>query len=224
MRLRSLFVLTLLAASVASFAADPKVEELLGKMRDSYKAIKSAKFEVKSKLHREDKEFEATTNVLFKSPNKVSLELTPDDQEGDEHFTLYYRHDGKKMAAGEAKDKLQSREYSEDAFPEGMNLETIAFWDWDKQLNTAEDKNMHDSELKIVEDVEWDGKKWLTLEESAPKSEVFVRYYIDPKTNLIWRTEVKELDTMKAIDELWITKLETDVEIDDDEFKIDEAR
>ncbi|HEY0866817.1 MAG TPA: hypothetical protein VGE01_05550 [Fimbriimonas sp.] len=204
-------------------AADAKVEDLLTKMRDAYKGVKSARLEVKTTLYEEEEKFESSTKVLFANPNKVSIELTPEDQESDEKITLFYRHDGKKMAAGTKKDELRSREYDDEEFPIAtVNLETLSFWEWDKQLNTAEGKNMHDSELKVVEDVEWNGKKWTTLEESAKEAKVFVRYYIDPKTHLIWRTEVKNLDTMAPMEDVQVTQLETGVEIEEDEFKIED--
>lgn len=229
MRAQSLFALTLIVAS--SFAlgfapkADPDVEALLTKMRDAYKNAKSARFDVNIAIEGEDgddEKLEASAKVLVASGNRARIEFTPKIE--GESRTAYYIQDGKKMGLGEAPDKLKSVPFDEDddeSFPFPLNLETLSFWQWKKQLSTDEGANMHDSKLKIVEDVDWNGKKWLTLEETAEKSKVFVRYYIDPKTNLIWRCEVKDLETLKPQMDVAISNLETDVETKDDDFKVD---
>jgi len=230
MRLRSAIFATLLAATAFSFGADPKVEDLLSHMRDAYKAVKTASFDVDAHLTIQGKEGddakeEVTAKVLYAGPNKVHLEMTPKDQPSDTALTLFYVQNGEKMALGPSTDKLRSRDYDEDQFPTiiPVNLETISFWQWDKQLNTAEGKNMHDSKLEIVNDVDWDGKKWTTLEETAEKDKVFVRYYIDPKTYMIWRCDVKNSETMQPIEDVWLTRLDLDGTIDDDQFKIPEG-
>lgn len=223
MRSRSLLLLPLFLLSAVSMASDAKVEELLAKMRDAYKAVKSARLEVEMVGYgEEEQKLEASAKVLYSGPKDARVEFTPKNVQSDEPVVAFYIQDGKKMGVGPAADKLTSRPYDEEEFPFIlMNLETLSFWQWDKQLNTAEGKNMNGSDLKIVEDVEWEGKKWLTLEESVEKNDIFVRYFIDPKTHFIWRCQVKELESMKPRFDSWLTKLDTDIEVDKDQFKID---
>lgn len=220
MRARFFLVLAALAVAATSFGADSDVEELLGKMRDAYKAVKTAKLEVALTINTDDdKKVEGTAKVEFANPKKAKIDFTVKDPDSSDSKTVYYIQNGEKMAGGDDLAKLSSDPYEEEALNLPVNLETISFWQYEKQLSTKEGANMHDSKLAVVKDVEWNDKKWITLEETA--KEVFVRYYIDPDTKLIWRCEVKDVETMKPQMDVQIKKLDTGVDIDDKDFKID---
>jgi hypothetical protein len=57
------------------------------------------------------------------------------------------------------------------------------------------------------------------LEESAPQANVYVEYYIDPKTNFIWRTVQMSLDKEFIRGDFIIKKLTIGAKIDDKKFK-----
>ena len=99
------------------------------------------------------------------------------------------------------------------------NLETMNFFDWKRQLSTDESGNMHTSKLKIVNGQKWNGKTWTVLEEIAEEPGLFVRYFIDRKTNLIWRTELKRLNDGKLIMDAQITSLTLGARIPPETFK-----
>jgi hypothetical protein len=57
------------------------------------------------------------------------------------------------------------------------------------------------------------------LEESAPTVGVYVEYYIDPKTNFIWRTVQMSLDKEFTRGDFVIKKLTIGAKIDEKRFK-----
>ena len=69
----------------------------------------------------------------------------------------------------------------------GANLEVISLWDWQRQLSTGDGGNMRGADLRIGTNEKWNGRSWTVLEESAGSNGRY-RYFIDPKTSLIWRT------------------------------------
>lgn len=213
-----LFPILLLAISAVSFAADKEVEELLAKMRETYKTTKSAKFTTTTRIFGDEGEQKADVEVQFKNPNKVKLTL-------DGMFGIPGKisiiSDGKKIQS-EVMGEKDTGPFTVEALSEGspLNLETLCFWDYERQLSTGESGNMKTSTFKLLKDESWDGKKWTVLEETAKEQGVFVRYWIDPKTNYIWRTEVKSLEGDTPVMECKISKLEIGVEIDDKVFEI----
>lgn len=216
-RVTALSFVVLLAAT--SFGNSLDVEGLLGKMRDAYKGTKSAQVEVKLELKSDGEEtLNATASVTFASPKRAKVVFRPEGEGAPPPLT--YIQDGKKMQATVSEDQKMTREYDEDEFPLPLNLETLSFWQWEKQLSTAEGANMKNSELKVVEDVEWNGKKWITLEETVKKDDVFIRYYVDPNTFLIWRCEIKDLESMVTRLDVTVTEMKTGIEVDESMFAI----
>jgi hypothetical protein len=105
--------------------------------------------------------------------------------------------------------------------PAAVNLESICFWDGERQLSTRKGGNMHDSKLVLVKGASWNGKIWNVLEESAPTMGVFVQYYIEPRTSLIWRTVVQTVDRKRIRSEYAIQSIELDVPLQKALFKIE---
>jgi len=66
------------------------------------------------------------------------------------------------------------------------NLEVYSFYDAFRQLSTAAGGFMSGSSLEVRPDMEWAGRSWTVLEETA--GDLKVEYFVDPSSHLIWRT------------------------------------
>ena len=78
----------------------------------------------------------------------------------------------------------------------------------EEQLSTAPGGNMQGSKLGVVKAQKWKGTEWTVLEESSPDLGILVRYFIDPKSYVIWRTQIKNPATAEIIFDGWLTQLE----------------
>ena len=56
------------------------------------------------------------------------------------------------------------------------------------------------------------------LEEAAPRVDIYVEYFIDPKTHFIWKTIQMTLDKEFTNREFVLTKLKTGLTISDKRF------
>jgi len=213
------FVITILAASLAmsAVAADKEVEDLLAKMRKAYKEVKTATFTLESTLLAGNGDIVVTLKGGFKAPNKMYADIKSAE------FKMKFISDGKTIfLIDSANDEVSDIPYSDRNMGRALsvaNLELINFYEWKKQLSTEKDHNMHDSKLSIRQNEEWNGKKWTVLEESAPQAGVYVEYYIDPKTHLIWRTVQMTLDKEFIRGDYVLKQLKIGVKIDDKRFK-----
>ncbi len=190
-------------------AADPQVEALLAKLRAIYSSVDSASIETVSLFH-------TTPNI------GISMKIEKF------HLKVYYRKPDKidvdeRLIGGPRKLSIRfDRDHETIQTPKGpqvapagfqtlvnelrCNLETLCFWDWQRQLSTDTGMNMHDSTFRILHDVPWKGKRWLVLEETAA-GEV-CSYYLDPKTLLMWRTYVRNLATRREMQDDQIISLQ----------------
>ena len=212
---------SLLLLTSMAFAADPQVEALLGHMREAYKAVKAATYKTSTTEWETGQDVDEPVTIqldfAYKSPNLIRIGLTGGPIPG----VVTVLSDGDNVTASSAQGTRPVGPYSvklmEGIAP--MNLESISFWDWKRQLSTAKGDNMATSTFKIVKDEEWDGKHWTVLEETAAKDKVFCRYFIDPNTYLIWRTKVSNLDTKKTRMDAKITSMDTKANLNDAMFK-----
>ncbi len=192
---KSLVVLLVAGIAGATFAADKQVEELLAHMRGAYKSVKAATY--KSTVTVWDAQTSEQTvidvDMAYKSPNLMRAILKNKQIPGGAMTVISDGENVTNSVTG------TSNAYTMDEIEKEVpsNLESICFWDWDRQLSTDTGKNMATSTFRIEKDANWDGKKWTILEETAKKDKVLCRYYIDPKTYFIWRTHVSDLDTGK---------------------------
>ena len=220
MKLRQLISASLLALAAFSVAADKEVEDLLKSMRDTYKGVKAAKIVTKSTIETPMGKGDVTTDLSFMAGNKIYAVIKGiPGVEKD----IIVRSDGKKIKSEGTPAGDNEVDWSIDNL-QGLpvNLETLNFWDWERQLSTSDGGNMKTSTFKIVKDEEWDGKKWTVLEETAgaAQNSVFVRYFIDPKTNFMWRTVVTEIGNSEPTQDIKVTSLELDPKLDESLFKI----
>jgi len=204
-------------------AADTKVEALLAKMRQAYSSIQSARLETTTYEH----EFNAhgiaesglmvyDMSVLYKRPNLIRAVVNG----GTFPTTRIILAKGASIETTMGKLRLRSFPFTFDAMSRVLpaNLETLCFWDWDVQLSTEQGKNMHASTFRLIENVPWNGKRWTVLEESAVNVDRLCIYYIDPKTNLMWRTFIRALGSRREIQDARIVRMVLNPPVADTDF------
>jgi outer membrane lipoprotein-sorting protein len=206
--------------SAAALAADQDVETLLSHMRDAYKSVKAATYKTTVTSYEATASATETyeLDVAYKAPNLMRFVINSDSIPGG-HATVISDGDNVSVSAGQNTQDLGK--YTADSVEKNVpsNLESICFWDWDRQLSTASGKNMEHSTFKIDKDLIWEGKHWIVLEETAKKDDVVCKYYIDPKTFLIWRTRVNTLSNGKDVMDAKLTTLDTKANLSDAMFK-----
>ena len=204
------------ALAVLASAADAQTEALLAQMRNAYRSAKTARFNVNSSF-KSLKGFNKYVNSFsYKAPNRIRLAITSPTVKG----TLVKVTDGKKISLSGQGFKAPVQAYSIDQFEASLpvNLESLCFWDWDRQLSTAKGHNMAASKLAIKTE-SWNGKTWTVLEETATAQQIFVRYYVDPQSHLIWRTHVFTT-AKKEISDAVVTSMSINVPISDSVFNV----
>lgn len=223
---KRIFVLTafvlLFGVPKPALAADKEVEDLLSHMRDAYKAVQAATFTVTATIQDTDSdqkpiELKPTSEFAFKKPNLVRAFIK--GIAGTQTITVI--GNGKTINVNvPGTGSLPEEEFTDENYAKYVpsNLETLCFWEWEKQLSTTAGNNMEHSTFNIVKDEVWNDKHWIVLEETAAKNNDFVRYFIDPKTYLIWRTNAKNLDTKKDREDFKVTKMDTNAKLDDSMF------
>lgn len=218
MQFKSILICAVAVLAGAAFATEKEIDELLANMRKAYTSAKSAKMQTETTILIEDEKIKGTFDVWYKAENK--LYVRAEGAFGMEGV-LKMICDGKKILVSTPEDK-EERDFTIENLSDGapFNLEVLCFWDSKRQLTNTTGGNMAKSELKIVKDQDWDGKKWTILEEKANEQKVFVKYWIDPKTSFIWKTEVMDLETRKPVMECIVKSLKIDVEIPETSFEI----
>lgn len=221
--MKKIALLVLCAAlSVGALAADKEVEDLLAEMRKAYKNVGTVTFKLESTILAENGDIVVQMVGGFRSPNKMYVNIDFDNRQ------VKVVSDGKKVyvVVGNS-DRIVEMPYDIDIMGQvlqGANLEVINFYDWERQLSTGqlsngEDANMHDSKLSIRRNEKWNGKTWLVLEESAPQVGVYVEYYIDPKTHLVWRTVQMSIDKEFTRGDFILKSLKRGAKISDKRFQ-----
>ena len=206
----------LLLSGIAS-AADPAVEALLSHMRDAYSQIKGARYASTTTLSsNEGTSQDVQESFVYKKPNMIRVIIKLPKTAG----AITKISDGKTINVSTPQGSAPEQLFSIDTFAQGLpgNLESISFYDYDRQLSTAAGKNMETSTFHLVKDEVWDNKHWIVLEETATKDSVLCRYFIDPKTYFIWRTVVSDLKTKKVQIDSKLTSLDANATIDDSIF------
>jgi hypothetical protein len=221
MMVRFLAALTLVAASCLGFSADKEVEELLAKMRAAYQAVESVSIQAKAKARYPQGEESHSISMDYAKTNKLRLTF---DFRGK---TVRRISDGKTVYTWAEDTKTAKRtdvdeaKVSMDALggDAPINLESMCFFDWKRQLSTAPGANMEKSEFKLIALENWNGRSWMVLEETAHGQSVFARYFIDPKTHFIWRCDVKTLKERKTFMDVQIVRMTLNPKLGPDTFK-----
>lgn len=193
-------------------------EQLLSHMRTAYNGVKCAAFYVR---------FEATdpsgyvahgeVRYDFLSPNKLRAAFR-----GLPKGPALLICDGKHVAVFSADGKRKQSPFLTSTLGSHLpsNVETLAFFNADHELSTSKDGEMHDSQLSVRLNGEWNGKKWTVLRETSEKDSVQVDYFVDPNSHLIWRTQGTDTKSHKSFIDAWITDLDLQVKPDLKKFRI----
>jgi hypothetical protein len=207
--LTKVFLALGVSATGLASANDLDTEALLAKMRSAYRSIKSARFT--TEVHRGA--FVLACTNYFAAPFEVRCEFSNTGSPIKAGQTIAVT-DGTWMYAKLPVTPFEKTAFGLDAFEQKVpgNLESLCFYDWDRQLSTGTGKNMHFSTLRILKNQKWNGRTWTVLEETAKQQNVLCLYYIDPATSLIWRTKVSLLHSQVGAQgapvDAWIKQLE----------------
>ena len=218
--MRALMANVLVLLATMAFGADEDVEKLLAKMREAYSGTKTARVVVRTTGSRFGKD-PITTVLTYMKERKIYAKIS-----GQSSFpgkSRVFISDGKKVSIDDLSGNVQQADFNLDFIPMPINLEAMSFWDWKRQLSTAEGANMNESKFRLRKDVSWNDKTWLVLEETAYGQNVYAEYYIDPKTSLIYRVLVyglKDDRRGKLSLETVVTKLERNIRVDAKLFKV----
>lgn len=214
------FALAMMVVSISpAFAADKDVEDILKALRVNYSNAKSVKMEVVSYLQQVGDDNLLTSQVLYKKPGSFRI-LMKGNSMGP-NGSLLMVSDGKTSYTKTPDSKVTKEKFDPDKIAPPVNLEVLCFWDWKRQLSTEKGANMNGSQLRLLKKETWKGKDYMVLEEKAPRSEVFVRYFIDPKTKFIVRTAVYHLDDASILlQDHKVTKFELNAKIDEAQLKL----
>lgn len=206
-----------LAGALTAQAAQKDVEALLARMRRAYQGVKTARFTTETHIGKTT----FINSFVFMAPSKIRVEISAPN-EGLPQNTMFKVSDGAVVSTRlPGSSEVTRQEFSINNFERNVpaNLESFCFWDYERQLSTAPGKNMAQSSLVIKTGEQWRGKKWTVLEETASAVGVSCRYFIDPRTYLIWRTVVTRLAGDQMPTDSIVTKLETGAKIDESLFK-----
>jgi hypothetical protein len=204
----------------AQVAPKPDVVALLAKMRRAYSTVKSAHISVKTNHYGHEARITSSSECDYKAPSSFHIAtrgiagLTKDAYE--------LTTDGKQIHIEGLPGKPITMPYTVQAMVNNdpqLNLDVLCLWDWKRQLSTDPMGNMHFSTLVIKSD-DWDGKKWIVLEETARRQNNIIDYYVDPKTFLICRTISSLLSPHRALSDVQVEKWDTTAKIDPTLFKI----
>ena len=211
-------IFLLLASLIA-----PRLDEsdvFLSKIRNAYHEVPAALFYVK---------YTATDSRGVEGHGEVRYEyLAPN------HLRAAFKGlagglavilcDGRKVATFSSSGKRKISTYSTEALTDLLptNVETLAFFNSNHVLSRERGCEMFGSELTVIADKEWKSKHWKVLRETNSKDSVQVDYYIDPKTNLIWRTVGEDSKTHKSFIDAEVLELDVKAKIDPSRFKFPE--
>jgi hypothetical protein len=193
-----------------------EIESLLKKMRTAYQAVRSASMQIKVKQFAVSGVRNGIISFDYEAPNKIRFVS---------HIGLnrIRRYSNGAKVVTLVGNQLPAVTPVVNVFTLGGrmpgNLEWLCFFDWKRQLSTSEGNNMYESELKLGAAEKWNGKNWLILDEVAPKSQVQVRYFIEPRTYLIWRCDITNLISKRKTGQTEVANLTLGVKLDSATFE-----
>lgn len=219
--MQSRFIAFSVLAALASgaLAADKDVEDMLRTLRNNYQKLKTARIEVTSVVRGQmGEDIPLTSVVTYKAPLSFRMVSKGPTMGGN---SLVMITDGKQASTKTPDGKTEKAKFELDKIAAPLNLESLCLWDWKRQLSTDKGANMHDSKLRLLQKETWKDKDYIVLEETAERSKVFVRYYIEPKTKFIVRTVVYNLeDTTQVLQDHKVTKMEVNPKVEASLFKV----
>jgi len=183
--------------------AQKPVEELFLKMRKVYQSIDTACLQARLRFYGPSATQTGILSLDYAWPNKIRYTA----EVGQNRVRRV--SDGKKVVTIRDGNRTETDKVNVNTLGGQVpgNLEWLCFFDWKRQLSTTPGNNMAKSTFKLIPKESWNGKSWIVLEETAPEVNVGVRYFIDPRTYLIWRCDVKSLSAKTQTARTEVTKL-----------------
>jgi outer membrane lipoprotein-sorting protein len=205
-------LISIFAVQFAAAEAQKPVEELFAKMRKAYAAIQTAEMEVKVRNQTQNGQQTGRFSVKYAHPNKIRYVADV----GANHLERFC--DGKLIVTIRNDNRISDKVVNVLTLGAGLpgNLEWLSLFDWKHQLSTTlqpdhprgqKGNTMAFSTFKLIPKETWNKKNWIVLEETAKDLNTKVRYFIDPKTFLIWRCDVSLISTRKEAGHTEVTKL-----------------
>lgn len=226
---RLLCIAAILIAAIPCAAkgpADPEVEALFANMRRAYAAVKTARIETVAVSRAIDaQKFQSrlrifTTHIVYRRPDVIRAYVQSAGQLVGNLIVDGYR---RMQFNGQDKNAPNDFVFLVDTLQRQINLESICFWDWRRQLSTDPNMNMSRSTFRLTHDVPWNGKRWMVLEETASASNEVIDYYIDPKTYFVWRTYTRSISSRQEQQETKLKSLVINQPITDEDLRHYEA-
>lgn len=202
-------------ALATGFHPESEVDKLLASMRTAYQSAESATLKVQSKVKIGEDWVSSAVTMHYEKPFRMNLTFKVKD------VTMHRVSDGRNVYTWVDPKEIDSDQVDADSLGNDapINLECLSFFDWKRQLSTAAGANMEKSKFKLIMSETWNGRTWIVLEESAHGQSVFVRYFIDPSTYLIWRCDVRDLEKKSAFMETVVTELTINPKLNASLFK-----
>ena len=203
-------LISLVGVGLARSEAPKPVEELFLKMRKAYQAVDTVRLQARLRFYSPSASQTGVLSLEYAQPNKIRYAAEV-GQNRVQRFS-----DGKKVVTIRDGSRTETDKITVNTLGGQLpgNLEWLCFFDWKRQLSTTPGNNMAKSTFKLIPKEQWNGKSWIVLEETAPEVNVGVRYFIDPRTYLIWRCDVKSLSQKTQTARTEVTKLELHVKLD----------
>jgi hypothetical protein len=203
---------------------DPQAEALLIKMRTMYSSIKTARLTTTYEEVRPGARVLLTSKCAFKAPFSIRMVSEGLPKLAKSGYLLVTN--GKRVHVAGLPSKAYTRNFDGRELRRNLphiNLEVMCLWDWDRQLSRKRRSgNMFGSTFKVTTEM-WRGRPFTILEETNKGQEVRVRYYLDPKTTMIWRTEVFRLEGAQPHVIATIDTMELNVALDPNSFVVPEV-
>lgn len=204
---------------LTSLSLGDDVKKALDDMRTAYKAVKSAtlKLQLTVPEDSDDPGSVLKFDYNFSSPDKERATFfVPGDSDG---FTVISEGD-KVLWSSKPMDDDKDSDDKDDADaddPEGTGFPTQFFSDPDAFLMTA-DGEFGGTDLD-VHDEKWNDKEWTVIQETFSKDQTIRRFYIDPKTHLVWRVTDSDTADDKIQSDFQVMSLEINPKLDDTLFE-----
>jgi len=204
-----------LAIALLASPFDPSGDELLGKVKKAYKEVKTASYRTDATIFTTP-QIKCYAEVVYANPGKVHAKVDL-DRGGEKHHNVATT-DGQTLVRS-MKDGVKKEPYKAQDLLRCFAgyWESIAFWDIERLLS-QEKGGMSEGSVFTAGKESWEGKEWLILTETSETRKSIARYFVDPKTFIIHRSQL-QLGDQKAVDSR-ILDLKLNEKVDEGLFKV----
>ncbi len=201
-----------IAALTLQVTQDPEI--VVKEVRDAYSQVTTARLTVTFEEHDpQGRRLSGTADTAFLRPNHIRTII-----KGGKLSSAVYC-DGRQIVTVREHDR-RATPYSlanlEKEIP--LNLETLCFVNYGKELSTSAGGGMYRSTLAVIESV-WKDKVWTVIEERNQSDDSTDRYFVGAKDHLIWRVVDMSYDRETTYSDLRVEKLSTGEPVPEDLFE-----